>query len=318
MRTADCQRCEELLLDYLYGELDDAGAEVVAAHLEDCAECAARAREWRSAMGALDALRDEQAPVDSTEAAREALAREMLLARPAATSRIPRRVFGGALAAAATLLVAFGAWYFLTPPPGPSPVPKTGSQVAILQKPGVPPGAFQGRGAENIRRGNQLWADAVVLHEAYELTVFNDDLALVKDKRRIVNLNRGENTVKFADVAAMIDPTSVRFESATDPLTTKVLEQNYEFDLATPDALLKKYIDRKIACVTKDGQIVEGYLASYEMGSGAAFDPGGQNEAEAQVFSESNDPEPPVTQVKLRQVNKQVEQIGRASCRERV
>ncbi|MDZ7262006.1 MAG: hypothetical protein ONB05_07870, partial [candidate division KSB1 bacterium] len=48
------------------------------------------------------------------------------------------------------------------------------------------------------------------------LTVYNDNLALVKDVRKM-NLPKGEKEIKFTDVAAQIDPTSVHFKSLTAP-----------------------------------------------------------------------------------------------------
>ena len=38
--------------------------------------------------------------------------------------------------------------------------------------------------------------------------------ALLKDRRLVLNLKAGDNVVKFTDIAATIDPTSVRFESS--------------------------------------------------------------------------------------------------------
>jgi len=89
-------------------------------------------------------------------------------------------------------------------------------------------------------------------------------MALVKDHRIVLNLRAGDNTVWFTDVAATIDPTSVRFWSETDPIGTKVVEQNFEYDLATAGAILKRYLDRKITCVLKDGKQHEGFLCSHE------------------------------------------------------
>jgi hypothetical protein len=88
--------------------------------------------------------------------------------------------------------------------------------------------------------------------------------ALVKDRRLVLHLKAGDNVVKFTDIAATIDPTSVRFESLTDPTGTTVIEQSFEYDLATADALLKRFIDREIVCVDKSGQEVAGNLASYD------------------------------------------------------
>jgi len=88
--------------------------------------------------------------------------------------------------------------------------------------------------------------------------------ALVKDRRLVLHLKDGDNVVKFTDIAATIDPTSVRFESLTDPKGTTVVEQSFEYDLATAHALLKRFIDREIICVDKSGQEIAGYLASYD------------------------------------------------------
>ncbi len=88
--------------------------------------------------------------------------------------------------------------------------------------------------------------------------------ALVKDRRLVLHLKAGDNVVKFTDIAATIDPTSVRFESLTDPVNTTVVEQSFEYDLATADALLKRFIDRDIVCVDKSGQELTGILASYD------------------------------------------------------
>jgi len=90
-------------------------------------------------------------------------------------------------------------------------------------------------------------------------------MALVKDQRMVLHLQKGDNEVKFTDVAATIDPTSVRLVSDTDPMGTKVVEQNFEFDLASADALLKKSLERSITCVGKgDEELFEGCLLSYD------------------------------------------------------
>lgn len=69
--------------------------------------------------------------------------------------------------------------------------------------------------------------------------------AIVKDVREM-NLQAPRSTIRFTDVAAHIDPTTVSFKSLTDPDRTSVLEQNFEFDLVSNDKLMQKYIDRNI------------------------------------------------------------------------
>jgi len=94
-----------------------------------------------------------------------------------------------------------------------------------------------------------------------EVTVYNEDLALVKEKRE-VTLQKGVNDIRLFDIPAQIDPTSVRFFSLIDPTGTFVKEQNYEYDLASDAKLLHKYLDKRIKVVTKDGERYEGTLIS--------------------------------------------------------
>ena len=77
------------------------------------------------------------------------------------------------------------------------------------------------------------------------LTVYNSDLALVRDVRQ-VTLPAGEFRLKFMDVAASMNPATVHFRSLTDPGRLSVLEQNYEYDLLDPQKLLAKYVGREV------------------------------------------------------------------------
>jgi hypothetical protein len=68
--------------------------------------------------------------------------------------------------------------------------------------------------------------------------------AMVRHERAI-RLENGRSTVKFTDVAALIDPTTVTFTSLSEP-RTRVVEQNFQFDLVSTQKLLLKFIDRPI------------------------------------------------------------------------
>src|SRR5262245_9048486 len=81
------------------------------------------------------------------------------------------------------------------------------------------------------------------------LTVYNQDLALVKDTRTVA-LARGESTLRFEDVAARIEPSSVAVRSPTGPVT--VVEQNYVFDLISPEKLMAKYVGQEVDLVETD------------------------------------------------------------------
>ncbi|HEX9685910.1 MAG TPA: hypothetical protein VGA25_08680 [Burkholderiales bacterium] len=82
--------------------------------------------------------------------------------------------------------------------------------------------------------------------------------AMVRHEREL-QLARGRNTVRFTDVAALIDPTTVTFESLTDAAGTSVIEQNFQFDLVSTEKLLRKYIDRAIAVDQVRGSGVESF-----------------------------------------------------------
>jgi hypothetical protein len=73
---------------------------------------------------------------------------------------------------------------------------------------------------------------------------------VVRENRQI-QLNQGQNVVRFTDVAAEIDPTTVSFLSLTSPAAARVLEQNYEYDLVSADKLLGKYLGKDIQVVRR-------------------------------------------------------------------
>jgi len=98
--------------------------------------------------------------------------------------------------------------------------------------------------------------------ESVSLTVYNDGNAIVRETRAIEIPESRE--VSFPDVAATIDPTTVKFRSLTNPDGTTVIEQNYEFDLVSADKLLEKYINQTITVITEDGTVHTGTLMSYD------------------------------------------------------
>ncbi len=102
-------------------------------------------------------------------------------------------------------------------------------------------------------------------HFAWQVPGFG----VVKELRR-VKLGAGMTSLRFTDVAAFIDPTTVSFTDLTDATGTAVLEQNFEFDLVNPQKLLERYLDRDIAYeFMKDGVVtgrVEGKLLAVNQG----------------------------------------------------
>jgi hypothetical protein len=86
--------------------------------------------------------------------------------------------------------------------------------------------------------------------QSLNLTVYNSSVALVRDVRS-VRLPAGKLELRFADVAAQIKPETVRIVSLTAPKQLTVLEQNYRYDLLSPQKLLKFYVGKQITLVRR-------------------------------------------------------------------
>lgn len=100
------------------------------------------------------------------------------------------------------------------------------------------------------------------------ITVYNDNFAVVKERRQM-DFEKGVNTLKFPDVAAQIDPTSVNFLCLSNPAAVGILEQNFEYDLVGIDSLMKKYIDSELTVFVRGSgasanSICTGILLSYD------------------------------------------------------
>ncbi|MBN1481582.1 DUF4139 domain-containing protein [candidate division KSB1 bacterium] len=97
------------------------------------------------------------------------------------------------------------------------------------------------------------------------VTIYNDDLALVRQVREL-DFVKGVQEFKLVDVAARIDPTSVHYKSLSDPGGIALLEQNFEYDLVGTDRLLQKYIDQNVTITIKDSGTENGTLLSSASG----------------------------------------------------
>ncbi len=77
------------------------------------------------------------------------------------------------------------------------------------------------------------------------ITVYNNGQALVRDVRRIT-MPDGDLALRFADVAQQIRPETVGLRSLSAPGSVAILEQNYEYDLISPDKLMEKYVGKRV------------------------------------------------------------------------
>ncbi len=81
--------------------------------------------------------------------------------------------------------------------------------------------------------------------KAVSITVYNSDFGLVREVRDMQGLPNGLVALEFRDVASTIQPQTVAVK-ALGKGGFSVLEQNYRFDLLTPETLLEKYVGRNV------------------------------------------------------------------------
>ena len=248
------ERMTERIIDFLYGETDEAERMTVERLIATESAWRQEHDRLKAVMNELDRLEEVEMPVELGEEIAGQLAREELLRRTeGGRARGGWRRFARAASVAALVLVAAGVVWFL-----------------VTGLPTVSAGPVE------------------VVPVKVALTVFNDNLALVKDSRFLLNLPTGDSEVRFTNVAGRILSDSVRFESQTDPKGTRVMEQNYEYDLASPEALLRRYVDRDVTCVSKDGTMVTGKLLSFGGAEPPAWDDA-QYQYEAPARYQGND-----------------------------
>jgi len=80
------------------------------------------------------------------------------------------------------------------------------------------------------------------------VTIYNDNLALVKDTRR-VRLGRDFNQLAWREVSAQMRPETAQLRNLSSPAGFRLQEQNFDFDLLTPQKLLEKYVGRDVSVI---------------------------------------------------------------------
>lgn len=108
------------------------------------------------------------------------------------------------------------------------PAPESDDSITIysrMQPGAVSPEWYRPSGGRN--QGGNVPGYAVVRHD------------------RTYPIDRGVSRLRVTDVAALIDPTTVTFTSLDVP-ETRVLEQNFQFDLVSQEKLLERYLGERI------------------------------------------------------------------------
>ncbi|WP_374355224.1 DUF4139 domain-containing protein [Chitinimonas sp.] len=85
---------------------------------------------------------------------------------------------------------------------------------------------------------------------ATAITVYNDNLALIKEKRR-VELARGLNRLSLREVAGKLQPETALLRAVSGP-SFGLIEQNFDFDLLSPQKMLEKYVGRDVSVIRQN------------------------------------------------------------------
>lgn len=84
--------------------------------------------------------------------------------------------------------------------------------------------------------------------QSVAVTIYNENLALIKDTRRVM-LEAGESRLALREVSARMRPETALLRSLSHPGALALIEQNFDFDLLTPAKLLEKYVGRTVRVV---------------------------------------------------------------------
>jgi hypothetical protein len=91
---------------------------------------------------------------------------------------------------------------------------------------------------------SMLAVPAAGADRALSVTIYNDDLALIQD-RRDIEIKDGRQRIEFQDVSAQIRPETVSLAAAD----IGIVEQNFDFDLLTPAKLMEKAVGKEVTIV---------------------------------------------------------------------
>lgn len=83
------------------------------------------------------------------------------------------------------------------------------------------------------------------------VTAYNHGMALIRDVRKLT-LPEGELDLTFGDVAQSIQAETVSLRSRKAPKSIAIYEQNYEYDLISPQKLMDKYVGKEVRLVNLD------------------------------------------------------------------
>lgn len=99
---------------------------------------------------------------------------------------------------------------------------------------------------------NPVWASDEILvannkNVDMAISIYNNNLGFVRDTRQ-VDLQNGTNSIAFEGVASQIKPETAMLTGADVDVT----EQNYDYDLLTPNNILEQFVGKEVKTVIQN------------------------------------------------------------------
>ena len=101
---------------------------------------------------------------------------------------------------------------------------------------------------------------ALVTADDLAVTVYNSNIGVISETRTM-SFEKGFGEIDVTDIPVSIDRTSVRFD-IIGKHNISILEQNYQYDLVGESALFKRYLNKNVKLISKNGDIHEGKFLS--------------------------------------------------------
>jgi hypothetical protein len=105
--------------------------------------------------------------------------------------------------------------------------------------------------AESVDKSEKAISLGQEKQTGLSVTVYNSGLGLIRDRREF-KAGTGRMKLEFSGVPSQIIPSSVSVRPLGDSPDFTVLEQNYEYDLLSPQELLDKYVGKEVKLYYKN------------------------------------------------------------------
>ncbi len=95
------------------------------------------------------------------------------------------------------------------------------------------------------------------VYNADQVTIYNENFSLVRTSLQL-DLKKGVQNIFIDDIPSTIEAHSVIIKPRSGEI--EIFSQNYEYDLANTNQILRKYIGKEVEIITKTDQVFAGIL----------------------------------------------------------